>query len=101
MDYIDIMLSDFTNTLFNDESLPLIFPELDAFSETLMVASFYESGGGFGLTPDVGTIYGRLTSMEVSKVPVPAAVWLFGSGLIGLIGFANKGAGGEWHLLKP
>jgi len=27
---------------------------------------------------------------DVSAVPVPAAVWLFGSGLIGLIGFARR-----------
>lgn len=29
-------------------------------------------------------------SMQVSQVPVPAAVWLFGSGLLGLIGVAQK-----------
>jgi len=29
-------------------------------------------------------------SGDVSAVPVPAAIWLFGSGLIGLIGFANQ-----------
>lgn len=28
--------------------------------------------------------------VEVSAVPVPAAVWLFGSGLLGLIGFTRK-----------
>jgi hypothetical protein len=28
--------------------------------------------------------------LEVSAVPVPAAVWLFGSGLIGLIGIARR-----------
>jgi len=28
--------------------------------------------------------------VEVSAVPVPAAVWLFGSGLIGLVGFARR-----------
>ena len=28
----------------------------------------------------------------VSTVPVPAAVWLFGSGLLGLIGFARRKA---------
>lgn len=30
-------------------------------------------------------------SGDVSAVPVPAAVWLFGSGLIGLVGFAKLG----------
>jgi hypothetical protein len=30
------------------------------------------------------------TSFEVNPVPVPAAVWLFGSGLLGLFGVARK-----------
>jgi hypothetical protein len=29
--------------------------------------------------------------MDVQVVPVPAAVWLFGSGLIGLAGIARRG----------
>lgn len=33
---------------------------------------------------------GQWTSMAISPVPVPAAVWLFGSGLIGLVGFAKR-----------
>lgn len=33
---------------------------------------------------------GSLVVSEVSAVPVPAAVWLFGSGLIGLIGVARR-----------
>lgn len=31
-----------------------------------------------------------MTVISVSTVPVPAAVWLFGSGLIGLFGFARR-----------
>jgi len=31
-----------------------------------------------------------LTGVETSIVPVPAAVWLFGSGLLGLIGIARR-----------
>lgn len=31
-------------------------------------------------------------SVEVSAIPVPAAAWLFGSGLIGLIGLARRKA---------
>jgi len=30
------------------------------------------------------------TTIEITAVPVPAAVWLFGSGLLGLAGFARK-----------
>ena len=29
------------------------------------------------------------TAAEMPSVPVPAAIWLFGSGLIGLVGFAR------------
>ena len=28
--------------------------------------------------------------IEISKVPVPAAIWLFGSGLLGLVGIARR-----------
>lgn len=32
----------------------------------------------------------HVAAYSVSEVPVPAAVWLFGSGLIGLLGFARR-----------
>lgn len=31
-----------------------------------------------------------VVNMQISQVPVPAAVWLFGSGLIGLVGLARR-----------
>ncbi len=34
-----------------------------------------------------------IKSMDVQAVPVPAAVWLFGSGLIGLVGVARRRKG--------
>lgn len=39
---------------------------------------------------DVGSQYVGSYLVKVSAVPVPAAVWLFGSGLIGLIGVARR-----------
>ena len=50
--------------------------------------------GGQGLQD----VYGKYLSMhawavqsgDVSAVPVPAAVWLFGSGLVGLVGLARR-----------
>ena len=33
---------------------------------------------------------GSITAFSATVVPVPAAVWLFGSGLVGLIGFARR-----------
>jgi len=57
------------------------------------------SGGGFDATGGTweftaNTAEGSTTfswsSSTVSAVPVPAAVWLFGSGLLGLIGIARR-----------
>jgi hypothetical protein len=52
------------------------------------------SAGTFDPTPTVWTLSANATggtySMTISAVPVPAAVWLFGSGLIGLIGIARR-----------
>lgn len=36
--------------------------------------------------------HGDLTSLEISAVPVPAAAWLLGSGLLGLVGIARRKA---------
>lgn len=41
-------------------------------------------------TSNGGAIFLDDASLTVSAVPVPAAVWLFGSGLIGLIGIARR-----------
>lgn len=40
-------------------------------------------------------MFGSLTSLSVATVPVPAAVWLFGSGLMGLIGISRRNASNE------
>jgi len=41
--------------------------------------------------PDVGSpAHGSALIRTASPVPAPAAVWLFGSGLIGLVGFAKR-----------
>lgn len=39
-----------------------------------------------------GVTTGRTLAIDVAPVPVPAAVWLFGSGLLGLVGFARRRA---------
>jgi hypothetical protein len=37
-----------------------------------------------------GSTLGMDLRIQLTAVPVPAAVWLFGSGLIGLVGFARR-----------
>jgi len=46
---------------------------------------FDDSGGANGLL-----LGSWQTSVTLTAVPVPAAVWLFGSGLLGLVGIARK-----------
>jgi hypothetical protein len=69
-------------------------------------AAFVEFSHGMGpvgpLFPDCGVghpnglcfmpglVYIDDVSLETSAVPVPAAVWLFGSGLLGLVGVARR-----------
>lgn len=39
-----------------------------------------------------GLVLGKFTSITVTTVPVPAAMWLLGSGVVGLFGFARRKA---------
>jgi PKD repeat protein len=54
----------------------------------------YQSPGTYfaqlAVEDDFGQIDFSTIEINVSAVPVPAAVWLFGSGLIGLIGIARR-----------
>lgn len=43
-----------------------------------------------GFPADTGAYFGPNFQYTVSAVPVPAAVWLFGTGLVGLTGLARK-----------
>lgn len=59
----------------------------------LLIATFDQRGGE--LTFDAaGNLYmvaqDQLSIVKLSSVPVPAAVWLFGSGLLGLMGMARR-----------
>ena len=58
-----------------------------SFTFDAMPGNYFVTFYGFADTsaPQLGQ-YG----IEISQVPVPAAVWLFGSGLIGLVGVARR-----------
>jgi len=96
-------------------SIDLIFDDDDtgvlyAFDSVgNLLDTFMASGDGRGVTPFVTASISRssadisyilagglnaealfLDNLQVNAVPVPGAVWLFGSGLIGLIGVARR-----------
>jgi len=54
--------------------------------------------GDISVTPEGANSYtvtfsdGSVLEVDVAIVPVPAAVWLFGSGLLGLVGVARRRA---------
>ena len=45
---------------------------------------------GFNGNFDITTIHISAVNIMTTEIPVPAAVWLFGSGLIGLVGVARR-----------
>lgn len=54
-------------------------------------ATYYSLTGQFDLLcADTGCISSLYPTFAPSAVPLPAAVWLFGSGLVGLIGVARR-----------
>ena len=56
-----------------------------AFSSANGVSGFSITGGSAEGNTSIDNVI-----VNASVVPVPAAVWLFGSGLIGLVGFARR-----------
>ena len=55
-----------------------------ATSTTSTIAIFFETNSGTG-TWNIDDVY-----VDTSVVPVPATAWLFGSGLLGLIGVDRR-----------
>jgi len=64
------------------------------WSEGLFLFSAIDTSTTLTFTSTTEDIYGAygpvLDNVRVNAVPIPSAVWLFGSGLLGLIGFARK-----------
>jgi len=50
----------------------------------------FDAGGQFNGSKGAYLSAWAVRSGDVSAVPVPAAVWLFGSGLLGLLGLARR-----------
>jgi hypothetical protein len=82
-----------TFTIVENDGVDLITAAFFGLAEG---ATFNESFGGqlftFGITYAGGTDNNDivLNLVSVSAVPVPSAVWLFGSGILGVIGIARR-----------
>lgn len=65
-------------------------PYLDFWHANM--TTFLSDGAGFFNAEDAnsGQLAGVWTEYNATVVPVPAAVWLFGSGLLGLVGIARR-----------
>jgi hypothetical protein len=99
-----VTAGDFSFTEMNDidyttggtPSLTLTSGSLPGFDfvADIGVLGFFNSQGGVfnGDDDEFGIIAGTWTRFEMTVVPVPAAVWLFGSGLLGLVGIARRKA---------
>ncbi len=80
-----------SSSVFSTDALPQTPPALSPFS---LYSNLTNRDGQFRLvfasSDGDHTIIGNLTSLTVSAVPVPAAVYLFGTGLIGLAAMARR-----------
>jgi len=56
----------------------------------MMTGDTCMTGHSIALVGYAGSMGGTPVSLDINAVPVPAAVWLFGSGLLGLVGVARR-----------
>ncbi|MFV9616891.1 MAG: VPLPA-CTERM sorting domain-containing protein, partial [Gammaproteobacteria bacterium] len=77
-----------TITLFNDNQFVLAITDGTDWFEPL---SWFETAVGSNIY-EITFSNGLVTSIDAvpTVVPVPAAAWLFGSGLLGLVGVARR-----------
>ena len=80
-----------STTVFTSDVLPETPPGLSPFS---LYSNLTNQDGQFRLVfdghGDPHTLIGNLTSLTVSAVPVPAAVYLFGTGIICVVTMARR-----------
>ncbi|HHH39497.1 MAG TPA: VPLPA-CTERM sorting domain-containing protein [Sedimenticola sp.] len=73
----------FSGTLVDGQSREVDLTPAGGAVDWLMIGAVFDDA-------DTYRDYFKLQSLEVSAVPVPAAAWLFGSGLLGLAGIARR-----------
>jgi hypothetical protein len=89
--------SVFGNTIFPDDVSMAMGWDFSLASGNMafieLILSELEPTSGFFLShsdPDSNATIYLSSTLTVTAIPVPAAVWLFGSGLLGLIGIAGR-----------
>ena len=70
----------------------LTFTAVGAAGSSTLVTVADGAGLGGGWSPAMDLYEAGTVNIAASAVPIPAAVWLFGSGLLGLIGIARRKA---------
>lgn len=73
----------------NELNSSLAGSQEDIYDAIIGTAFATSAPPAFSPLPDP-TFFGTFTFSAASAVPIPAAVWLFGSGLLGLIGIARR-----------
>lgn len=80
-----LILQDNDKNIIQPDILPVTL-DLDEFETQLFAFGFGDTANG----DNNRELIGSLTSLSFTPVPVPAAVWLMGSGLLGLLGIARR-----------
>ena len=70
--------------------LALYDPSAMTYTEVVSFTTLIP-GNSYAIQFDNG-VTGQLLGVDLAPIPVPAAVWLFGSGLLGLVGVARRRA---------
>ena len=91
-DYVKFLtLSGLATAHFGDLALPILSSDWFGFGE------FAADGSSFDVTvgdPSLeglqALLYGNCTETYVKATPIPGAVWLLGSGLVGLVGLRRR-----------
>ncbi len=80
---LSVVFLDLSGTIFNNTLIPGSVPSLDTIDFAFFQIEQWENGD---------FVFQAGGMLANNYVPIPAAIWLFGSGLIGLIGLARRKA---------
>ena len=80
-----VLLDDSSSMSFSFSDSTMTALTSTALPAALDFSSFSQRGGQI-----YDAASGGIANYSISEVPIPAAVWLFGSGLLGLIGIARR-----------